>query len=216
LVLVLSSFLAARYYIKSVSPAQLERRIGGIAYQKCGKYRIFSCLFMVLLMGNYVACHFFPLPIPLPGHFPWGWYVSLAAAVVIALPSVTLMLWGIRDAGKETLVPQRDGCLYGGIYRYIRHPQVFGELALLLAIALLLDSPFLALLTFVYIPLWAYICIAEEKDLVVRYGRAYEEYRNRTGFWIPRTSTSNAKSDSVNDLTKAEGSNEETRRNQHR
>jgi protein-S-isoprenylcysteine O-methyltransferase Ste14 len=170
---------------------------------------------MILLMGNYIAYHFFPLPISLPMHLPWGWYVSLAVAVVIAVPSVTLMLWGIRDAGKETLVPQRDGCLYKGIYKYIRHPQVFGELPLLLAVALLLDSPFLALLTFAYIPLWAYICKAEEKDLIIRYGQAYEQYRNQTGFWLPRRSTSNAKGAKGNDLTKAEGSNEETRHNQH-
>jgi protein-S-isoprenylcysteine O-methyltransferase Ste14 len=26
----------------------------------------------------------------------------------------------------------------------------------------------------------------EEKDLMIRYGKAYEEYRKKTGFWFPK------------------------------
>ena len=31
-----------------------------------------------------------------------------------------------------------------------------------------------------------YFCVAEEKDLLIRYGTVYEEYCKRTGFWIPK------------------------------
>jgi len=49
IVLILASFLAVHYYIKSVSPVQLGKRIGEIAYERCRRYRTISRLFMVLL-----------------------------------------------------------------------------------------------------------------------------------------------------------------------
>jgi protein-S-isoprenylcysteine O-methyltransferase Ste14 len=30
------------------------------------------------------------------------------------------------------------------------------------------------------------MCLAEERDLVLRYGEAYEVYRERTGFLLPK------------------------------
>jgi len=42
---------------------------------------------------------------------------------------------------------------------------------------LLLHSPFLALFSFVWLPVWAAFCWAEERDLVLRYGEAYEACR---------------------------------------
>ena len=30
------------------------------------------------------------------------------------------------------------------------------------------------------------MCLAEEKDLVIRYGEAYLEYKRNTGFLIPK------------------------------
>ena len=40
--------------------------------------------------------------------------------------------------------------------------------------------------SFVYIAVWYYMCRAEERDLLGRYGAAYEEYRRNVGFWFPR------------------------------
>jgi len=69
-VLLLSSFLSVYYYVKSVSPARLEKQRGGIAYRKCGRYRIISCLSMIVIVANYILYYFFPLPIPPPQHLP--------------------------------------------------------------------------------------------------------------------------------------------------
>jgi len=52
--------------------------------------------------------------------------------------------------------------------------RVFGAFALLV------------LFSFLYIPVWYYLCVAEERDLLIRYGTAYEEYRQRVGFWLPK------------------------------
>ena len=82
--------------------------------------------------------------------------------------------------------PKPEQTLYDGIYQYIRHPQAVGEFPFWWVLALLAHSPFLVLFTFVYIPVWYWFCVAEEKDLLIRYGQPYEEYRVRTGFWFPK------------------------------
>lgn len=185
-VLIISSFLFTAFYVKSVSPATLEKRIGGLAYQRCGTYRIISSSFMVVASADYVLYYWFPLPVPLPKTFPWPWWVSAVIAAAIAIPSLYLMLRGVKDAGEETIRPRRDQGMYVGIYERIRHPQAVGEFPLWWVLAFLVHSPFLVLFSFLYIPVWYYMCIAEEKDLLIRYGTAYEEYRQRVGFWIPK------------------------------
>lgn len=54
--------------------------------------------------------------------------------------------------------------------------------------AFLVDSPFMVIFSFIYIPVWSYLRIAEERDLVIRYGTDYEEYCKNTGFWLPKKS----------------------------
>ena len=134
---------------------------------------------------NYVIYYFYPLPIPLPTTFPWPWWVSALIALAIAVPSAYLFYRGVKDAGEETMIVREDHTLYGGIYEKIRHPQAAGELPFWWVFAFLLHSPFLALYSLVWIPIFVAICLAEERDLVIRYGEAYEEYRQRTGLPAP-------------------------------
>ena len=80
------------------------------------------------------------------------------------------MYRGVKDAGEETMKPKREHEMYDGIYQRVRHPQAVAELALWWAIAFIIHSPFLMLFTLFYIPVWYYFCVAEEKDLLIRYG----------------------------------------------
>lgn len=96
------------------------------------------------------------------------------------------MYRGVEDAGEETMRPKREHTLYGGIYTRIRHPQAVGELPLWWALAFPVNSPFLVLFSFCYVPVWYYFCVVEERDLLIRYGAAYDNYRATTGFWLPR------------------------------
>ncbi len=185
-VLMASSFLFTLFYVKSVSPAALEKRIGASAYQKCSTYRMVSAAFMGVVAVDYFLYHWFPLHLPLPDAFPWPWSVSAVVAAGIAIPSLYLMSRGVKDAGEETMRPKREHEMYGGIYDRIRHPQAVGEFPLWWVLAFLVHSPFLVLFSFLYIPVWYYLCLAEERDLLIRYGTAYEEYRQRVGFWIPK------------------------------
>ena len=187
-ILIISSFIFTFLYVKSVSPATLEKRIGAPAYRKCSTYRIIASVFMGVAAVNYVLYYWFPPPLPLPDAFPWPWWVSAVIAAVIAVPSVYLMVRGIKDAGEETMRPKPEHEMYGGIYDRIRHPQAVGEFPLWWVIAFVVHSPFLVLFSFLYVPVWYYLCVAEERDLLIRYGAAYETYRERVGFWIPRKS----------------------------
>jgi protein-S-isoprenylcysteine O-methyltransferase Ste14 len=76
--------------------------------------------------------------------------------------------------------------MYSGIYERIRHPQAIGELPVWWVIAFLLHSPFLALVSFIWVPIFIAICWAEERDLLVRYGETYAAYREGTGAVIPK------------------------------
>ena len=185
-VLIVSTVLTLYFYVKSASPAVLEKRIGEQAYARCTRYRILASVFMTIASLNYVVYFFYPLPLPLPRAFPWPWWVSALAAVAIAIPSAYLWVRGMKDAGEETMIVKKEHTLYGGIYERIRHPQVAGEMPFWWVIAFLLNSPFLVLYSTVWIPIFVTMCLAEERDLALRYGPAYEEYKQRTGFLIPR------------------------------
>lgn len=185
-ILVISSLLFLIFYVKSVGPASLEKRIGPSAYQRCANYRVISSFFMMVVAVNYILYYWFPLPLPLPRTFPWSWWMSAIIAVFIAIPSLYLMIRGAKDAGEETMTPKREHTMYGGIYTRIRHPQAVGEFPLWWVLAFLAHSPFLVLFSFAYVPVWYYMCVAEERDLLIRYGAAYEEYRKRTGLWFPK------------------------------
>ncbi len=182
-VLVLSSVFFLFFYVMSVSPARLERRLGEKAFRRCMHYRIASGVLEGVTVLSYVIYWLYPLPIGFPLVLPWSWLLSIAIALVIAAPSTYLMYIGVRDAGRETLEPKKEHTMYGGIYERMRHPQALGEFLLWFPIALVLNSPFLLLYSFVWIPIFYIMCVFEERDLLIRYGQAYEEYRKRVGFF---------------------------------
>ena len=185
--LIITAILTLVYYVKSVGPAQLEKKIGEKAYKKCERYRLVCSAFMILHVGGYIVYYFYPLPLGLSKTFPWSYWISVLIAVIIAIPSGYLMYRGAKDAGKETMQPRKEHTLYEGIYSIIRHPQAMGELPLFWVIAVLLHSPFLVSFTIIWIPIFYWMCKAEEKDLVLRYCQPYIEYKQRTGMFFPKS-----------------------------
>jgi protein-S-isoprenylcysteine O-methyltransferase Ste14 len=190
LALLVATILFLYFYIMSASPAQLEKKIGEAAYPKCMRYRLIASAFETVTVINYVVYFFYPLPIGLPLVLPIPWLDSVLIAIVILIPSLYLMYIGMRDAGRETLEPKKEHTLYGGIYETIRHPQAIGESFMWFPFAFFLNSPFLVLYSFIWFPILYIMCLAEEKDLVIRYGQPYLDYRERVGFLIPKKSKS--------------------------
>ena len=189
-VLIISALLFLYFYVKSVSPAALEKKIGDIAYPRCKRYRQIAIVFEFITIVNYVVYYFYPLSMPLPLVFPWDYWISIVIAVAIAVPSSYLMYIGMKDAGEEAITPKKEHSLYGGIYKKIRNPQATGEVFLWWVAAFILNSPFLAIFSIIWLPVFYIMCVAEEKDLVIRYGEAYLEYKRNTGFLIPKRNSS--------------------------
>jgi len=188
-VLLLATILTVIYYVKSAGPATLEQKIGTEAYTKCTRYRTLSGIFMTVAGINYVVYAFYPIPLPLPHVFPWSYWVSALIAVVIAIPSGIIWVRGMMDAGEETMVIKKEHKLYGGIYQKIRHPQAIGEVWYWWVFALLCNSPFLAIYSIVWLPLFHWMSKAEEHDLLIRYGADYKTYMESTGMYFPKKQT---------------------------
>jgi protein-S-isoprenylcysteine O-methyltransferase Ste14 len=186
IVLLLASLLTVVFYIMSASPAALEKRIGEKAYTRCSRNRIASGLFMTLAGVNYVVYAFHPLQFPIPREFPWPYWVSALIAVFIGIPSGYLWVRGSIDAGEETMIVKKEHQMYGGIYKKIRHPQAAGEVWFWWVIAFLCNSPFLAIYSLIWLPLFHIMSRAEERDLVLRYGKDYELYMKSTGMYFPK------------------------------
>ena len=179
------------FYIKSVGPAALEQKIGLVAYARCAYYRITASIFEIIVIINYLIYFFLPLPLPIPRFFIWDYWISIIFSIAILIPSSYIMLKGLKDAGREALFPDKEHTLYEGIYEKIRHPQSLGEAFLWWSVALILNSPFLFLYSIVWFPLFYWFCKAEEKDLIIRYGEPYIDYKLRTGMFFPQRKKKN-------------------------
>lgn len=186
--LLFSTILFLQLYNMSVSPAFFERQWGEKAYRKCGAFRAWAMVFMFIACLNYVMFYFYPLPVTdfIPLRFPWDWWISILIAISIVVPSISLMIKGMIDAGSETAAPDKGHEMFGGIYRKIRHPQAAGEAFLFMAIAFGCHSPFLAIFSVIWFPIFYTASLAEEKDLVLRYGDDYVRYQNEVGMFFPR------------------------------
>ena len=105
---------------------------------------------------------------------------------MIGIPSFWILYRGLQDAGEESKTPSPEQKLFGGIYQHIRHPQIQGEYLSFWTLTFIINSPFLSLLNFLWAIPIALILIMEEKDLSIRYGQAYKDYRQKTGLFFPR------------------------------
>ena len=188
IVMIVAGIFMSILYVISVSPACLEQKIGKSAYKCCGIIRTLSMVLMFVVITNYVIYASYPIPLPIPASFPWNYWISFLIAVVITIPSLYLMIRGLIDAGTESAIPNKEHTIYGGIYKKIRHPQAIGELPLWFAISFFIHSLHMAIFSLVWIPVWYWWCIAEENDLLLRYGDSYIDYKHSTGRFFPKKS----------------------------
>lgn len=72
-------------------------------------------------------------------------------------------------------------------YSYCRNPMALGSIVLYLGVATLLGSISAVILVLIWTSLLLlYIKFLEEKEMEMRFGEAYQEYRKQTPFIIPR------------------------------
>lgn len=184
--LQVSALLFAYFSIISVMPVAREEKQGEKAWKECCWFRIIMSIFICIMVINIILWIWFPVP-------SLNWYVNpdllfgFLIGVIIAIPCIVILIKALQDGGAEHMKPSKETELHGGIYQYIRHPSVLGEMPLYIVITLFVNSLFLVLwMTFfiiIYVPIYIYF---EEKDLVKRFGASYIEYRDQTGAIIPK------------------------------
>lgn len=120
--------------------------------------------------------------IGLIGH--WGMYISYIfyllgiLLIILGWREIYRRYWS-REEGKGELVTN-------GIYGYIRHPQYTGFM--LITLGMIFEWATLPLLIMWPLLATIYYRLArkEEEDMEAEFGPSYEEYRHRTGMFLPR------------------------------
>lgn len=123
--------------------------------------------------------------------YPFSMVIYLIA-VVLAVLSITLMLWTVllfTKKGNGTPAPwdPPKKFIVLGPYRYVRNPMLIGVISFLLSEAIIFGSLpiFIMLVCFLIINM-LYFPLVEEKDLEKRFGNTYLEYKKNVPRWIPR------------------------------
>jgi protein-S-isoprenylcysteine O-methyltransferase Ste14 len=117
---------------------------------------------------------------------------SPIVALALTLPGLGLALWTIYEQvtrGRGTPAPMMptQELITGGPFRYCRNPMTLGTAVAFTGLCVWIGSlSALVIVLALTALLLTYIHNTEEKELAARFGPAYEEYRKRTPFIIPR------------------------------
>ena len=184
---MISFFIMGYTYTISIQPMKRAEKRGEKAWKECKTYRSIGGLFEFVSVINMIIWIWFPLPIVGEWKISESIWVGIIIGIIMMIPCLILVLKGVMDAGSETLSPSRDTEMYGGIYKYIRHPQTLGEFPMFVAIGFIFNSWFLVIISAIfiiaYVPIMMYF---EEKDLTRRFGEKYIEYKEHTGAFFPK------------------------------
>jgi len=118
---------------------------------------------------------------------PPGWQTPLSVTgLLLGVFGSLVALWGILYLGRSfgVFVVVRK-VIFGGPYRWVRHPMYLGYVGMLAGLILANFSMAYFLLVPIHIALLLYRARLEEARLS-EYSAEYQEYRKRTGFIFPR------------------------------
>jgi len=149
-----------------------EHRIGDI-----GQLTLY-CLFMALWISDMVLnySNFLNEYIPAVIRLPIGIIILIISGYMAGTG-----LWIIF--GKKS---QPQGVVRKGVFRFVRHPIYLSEILLYLGLLFLNISLAAALVWIMAMLFLHYISRYEEKLLLVRFGKDYEQYMRDIPMWIPR------------------------------
>ena len=118
--------------------------------------------------------------------------ITVFLMLVIFALGLFLMIWTMRmfaAVGKGSLAPWNpiNKLIISGPYAYVRNPMLLGVFLFLLGEVILFQSKALLIYWLIFICINAvYFPLSEEKGLLKRYGKEYEEYKNNVPRFIPR------------------------------
>jgi protein-S-isoprenylcysteine O-methyltransferase Ste14 len=129
-------------------------------------------------------------PVPIPAWLGLG--IMLVSGIAIVLVVVNLAIKGL---GAPFAVALTRSVATDWMYAWTRNPMVVSALAFLIGLGLWLQSAlFLIWVLIVVSPAFLlYLKVYEERELEIRFGEAYLEYKTRTPMLLPRKPQDNRK-----------------------
>jgi protein-S-isoprenylcysteine O-methyltransferase Ste14 len=147
---------------------------------------IFFCIVLLLMYTSFILDRFWGLPVFIPRS------LSIAVSMPFLIIGAFLWLWsaGIFFKTKGTPVPINPPpkLVIDGPYACSRNPMMTGLFMVVAGIGILFGS---ISLTFIMTPLFVFISILEfkyieEPELMKRFGKEYQDYKERTPIIIPK------------------------------
>ncbi len=130
---------------------------------------------------------------PLSFFNPYDTFLQ-ALGVTILLSSLLILTWAGSYLARYVYgtPPDRRSLLKAGPYRYVRHPFYLSYILFGIG-STLLSLNYLMMLTLLYISYAAYVYRGgEERDLLKKYGKEYQDYAHTTGGFLPKRKPSGA------------------------
>ncbi len=146
---------------------------------------------LVLIAVSSRLDHWIQLP-----RFDFG-LVNLFFGLFFIVPGLIIALWSIyaqMTFGKGTPVPAMatQNLVIQKPFSYCRNPMSFGTILFYVGVSVWIGSLSALALTLLFSALLiTYIKMIEEKELEMRFGSEYTEYKQNTPFLIPRLKESN-------------------------
>lgn len=132
------------------------------------------------------------LALKLPWRVPISPAIGLAAGIPILAFGFGWMIWTLRSLsvrrafGKELFTNGRDSTLVTtGPYSLSRNPLYFSAAILFVGWFLVLRWTPIAILTVLFLILFMLVGRWEQRELTERFGKAYQDYKQRVPFFIP-------------------------------
>jgi protein-S-isoprenylcysteine O-methyltransferase Ste14 len=118
---------------------------------------------------------------------PYNWLGLLVFIPALGLEIWTLYIFVTRGKGTPVPFEGTQQLITEGPYRYVRNPMVIGTAFMTGGLAIILSS-WILLILFVNIVIHfhLYTVKIEEKEMKIRFGPKWEEYKTRVPMWIPR------------------------------
>lgn len=142
-----------------------------------------------VVLWAWLAASVQPLDARLPFTLP-GWARTLGW--LLALLGALLALWCIatfvaRGRGTPAPFDPPREFVTAGPYRYVRNPMYIGGFGALLGAGLIVGSPSIVGLAFLFLLLThLLVLLYEEPALTRRFGDPYLHYKSSVGRWLPR------------------------------
>lgn len=174
-------------------------KITGFVAKYAGKERSFRVRIASLAAGSFVFIIIVPLILWFPAHFVSSKcsviipdFVETASGIIAIFLGLFFLLWSVYSfwfVGGGTPLPfaSPTRLVTDGPFKYTRNPIKLGAILLYFGAGTIADT----LLTGIVVLIIAgalgtlYHKVIEEKELLIRFGSEYDEYRRNTSFLIP-------------------------------